>query len=323
MVSFGSFAEFTERMAGKLAKSWLFVETAERLPAGTPVRLELKLEQGSVLVRALGAVEEVHEPNGPQRPAGLRVALTYLDPASAGLIDSVYRYAKDWPQEADFGPPEAAEAPAGTSAGKTATPTKPPAPAAATRAETPAATVGEQTAVEGPLGRGTKRRPAAASTEPTADRRRDVAPSPPPATAGTQPRPGREPAAAGGRTAAARAEEEKPVERAAPQARDGAANEETAVERPAATGASAKEEMAVEGPAAGAPADGGLSADGEPSAEWLEVPLITEDELADWPAVPLLAESEVEAPAAPAATSPAPADPRPAAPAPPPASPAP
>ena len=93
-VTFDSFREFVERYAPWLSDDCIFVETVESVAVGTPVRLEIRVRDRPVLVRALGQVDWVREPEAAAEdggPSGVAVEVTYLDPASARLIDSIFR----------------------------------------------------------------------------------------------------------------------------------------------------------------------------------------------------------------------------------------
>ena len=92
-VVFDSFREFVERYAPWLSDACIFVETSERVAAGTPIRLEIWLRDRPALIRALGQVDWVREAadSGEEGPPGVAIEITYLDPASARLIDSIFR----------------------------------------------------------------------------------------------------------------------------------------------------------------------------------------------------------------------------------------
>ncbi len=91
--TFGSFREFVERYSPWLSDSCIFVETLERIPEGAQVRLEIWLRDRPILVRALGQVDWVRAAGEKEDegPPGAALNITYLDPASARLINSVFR----------------------------------------------------------------------------------------------------------------------------------------------------------------------------------------------------------------------------------------
>ena len=98
--TFESFQDFVAHTGSRLSPSRIFLETAETLPAGIAVRLEIALRSGAALVRALGQVATTPEPEegdagdrDTDRPPGLELRFTYLDPASARVVDSVARLA--------------------------------------------------------------------------------------------------------------------------------------------------------------------------------------------------------------------------------------
>ncbi len=91
--TFENFREFVARYSPWLSDSCIFVETLEAVPVGAPVRLEIWLRDRPLLVRALGQVDWVRtDPEvGEEGPPGVALNITYLDPASARLIDSIFR----------------------------------------------------------------------------------------------------------------------------------------------------------------------------------------------------------------------------------------
>ncbi len=91
--TFDSFREFVTRYSPWLSDSCIFVETLEAVPVGAPVRLEIFLCDRPLLVRALGQVDWVRteEDDAEEGPPGVAINITYLDPASARLIDSIFR----------------------------------------------------------------------------------------------------------------------------------------------------------------------------------------------------------------------------------------
>ncbi|MEM7355299.1 MAG: hypothetical protein AAF657_31095, partial [Acidobacteriota bacterium] len=90
--TFESFSEFVDRYSPWLSDSTIFVETAEAIPVGAPVCLEIKLSQRSALIRALGQIEWARETADEEAgPPGVAITISYLDPASARLIDSIFR----------------------------------------------------------------------------------------------------------------------------------------------------------------------------------------------------------------------------------------
>ncbi|MEM7583908.1 MAG: hypothetical protein AAF560_11045 [Acidobacteriota bacterium] len=92
--SFASFRDFVDRYSSWLSDTNIFVESSDLVPDGAPVRLEFRLEdQPITLIRALGEVEWVRPPAaaGPEEPPGAAVKITYLDQASARLIESIFR----------------------------------------------------------------------------------------------------------------------------------------------------------------------------------------------------------------------------------------
>lgn len=92
-VTFDSFRDFVESYAPWLSDTCIFVETHENVAVGTPVRLEIWLRGRPVLIRALGHVDWVRDATDPDEegPPGVALEITYLDPASARLIDSIFR----------------------------------------------------------------------------------------------------------------------------------------------------------------------------------------------------------------------------------------
>ncbi len=91
-VVFDSFREFVERYAPWLSDACIFVETREQVAVGTPIRLEIWLRDRPALIRALGHVDWVRDPTADDEgPSGVALDITYIDPASARLIDSIFR----------------------------------------------------------------------------------------------------------------------------------------------------------------------------------------------------------------------------------------
>ncbi len=93
-VTFESFRDFVICYSPWLSDSYIFVETLESLPVGAPVRLEIRLRDRPPLVRALGQVDWARTPpdDGRDGPPGVALDITYIDPASARLIDSIFRH---------------------------------------------------------------------------------------------------------------------------------------------------------------------------------------------------------------------------------------
>ena len=91
LATFDSFPEFVARYSPWLSDSCIFVETREAVPVGTPVRLEIRLRDRPALVRALGEVGWVRPASAGDGPPGVAIDVTYLDPASACLIESIFR----------------------------------------------------------------------------------------------------------------------------------------------------------------------------------------------------------------------------------------
>ena len=89
--SFESFREFVARYSPWLSDSCIFVETLETVPVGAPVRLEIWLRDRPLLIWALGQVDWVRVAPDDEGPPGVALNITYLDPASARLIDSIFR----------------------------------------------------------------------------------------------------------------------------------------------------------------------------------------------------------------------------------------
>ncbi len=90
--TFGSFRDFVDHYSPWLSESCIFVETEETLAIGAPVRLEIRLRGRPVMVRALGEVGWTRPPAaGDDGPPGVALDVTFLDPASARLIDSIFR----------------------------------------------------------------------------------------------------------------------------------------------------------------------------------------------------------------------------------------
>ncbi len=91
--TFESFREFVARYSPWLSDTNIFVETLEPVPVGAPVRLEIWLRDRPLLIRALGQVDWVRKASdgGEDGPPGVALTITYLDPASARLIDSIFR----------------------------------------------------------------------------------------------------------------------------------------------------------------------------------------------------------------------------------------
>ncbi len=91
-ITFESFREFVVRYSPWLSDSCIFVETQEPLPVGDQVRLEIRLRDQPPLVLALGQVDWARPPAaGEDGPPGVALEITYLDPASARLIESIFR----------------------------------------------------------------------------------------------------------------------------------------------------------------------------------------------------------------------------------------
>ncbi len=91
--TFASFRDFVARYSPWLSDSCIFIETLEEVPVGAPVRLEIWLRDRPALILALGQVDWVREPSGSDEegPPGVALNITYLDPASTRLIDSIFR----------------------------------------------------------------------------------------------------------------------------------------------------------------------------------------------------------------------------------------
>ena len=81
-VVYDSFEQLLEHAGTQLATSAIGIETDGNLEPGDLARIEIKLVEGPALIRALG---RVISRVGPE----VRMALTYVDPASRRLIDSI------------------------------------------------------------------------------------------------------------------------------------------------------------------------------------------------------------------------------------------
>lgn len=90
--TFDSFDDFLDRCSPWLSDSCIFVETLESLREGDPIRLEIGLRDRPALIRALGEVAWVRQATEAEdEPPGVALNVTYLDPAGARLIDSIFR----------------------------------------------------------------------------------------------------------------------------------------------------------------------------------------------------------------------------------------
>ncbi len=91
--TFDNFREFVARYSPWLSDSCIFVETLEEVPVGAPVRLEIWLRDRPGLILALGQVDWVRPASESDEdgPPGVALNITYLDPASTRLIDSIFR----------------------------------------------------------------------------------------------------------------------------------------------------------------------------------------------------------------------------------------
>ena len=89
---FGSVDEFVERFAVNMSRGGMFIRTREPRPAGTQLNIEIRIQTGETVLRALGVVRWVQAPDAASggRPAlapGMGVQFTKLDDASAALVE--------------------------------------------------------------------------------------------------------------------------------------------------------------------------------------------------------------------------------------------
>ena len=90
--TFEAFGEFVDRYSPWLSDSCIFVETLETMPVGAPVSLEIRLRHRPAMIQALGQVDWVRDRDDEAAgPPGVAVNISYLDPASARLLDSIFR----------------------------------------------------------------------------------------------------------------------------------------------------------------------------------------------------------------------------------------
>ncbi|MCP3963899.1 MAG: hypothetical protein GY719_39185 [bacterium] len=92
-VLFDSFEDFLEQAAADLAAAKFEIRPKEDLGDGDLAHLEIGLRERPALIRALGRVVETPgDADGGNGSATTRLSLTWVDPASDGLIASIRRW---------------------------------------------------------------------------------------------------------------------------------------------------------------------------------------------------------------------------------------
>ena len=92
-LGFSGTEELVEKHAVNLSKGGLFLRSTEPRPVGTRVRVELRLRDGTAVLRGDGAVRWVQlaEPNAhPPKAAGMGVQFEQLDEAGRALVQQAY-----------------------------------------------------------------------------------------------------------------------------------------------------------------------------------------------------------------------------------------
>jgi uncharacterized protein (TIGR02266 family) len=80
---------FIERYAPNVSRAGIFVKTADPRPAGTPVRFEFQISDGTPVMRGLGEVAWIREADEGDRPAGMGIRFLRLDARSQENLDRV------------------------------------------------------------------------------------------------------------------------------------------------------------------------------------------------------------------------------------------
>lgn len=91
---------FIEKYAVNISRGGIFIASRTPKPVGTNVRFEFMLQAGETgisIIRGEGQVQWVREfdPNAPQRPHGMGLRFTQLDPESQKLIDRALAWQKE------------------------------------------------------------------------------------------------------------------------------------------------------------------------------------------------------------------------------------
>jgi hypothetical protein len=126
--------DFVERFAPNVTRAGIFLPTREVRAVGSPIRFEIALADGTVVLAGEGSVTWA-------KPKGLGVKFTTLDPASARIVERLLGRRQASPASPPAAPPRADPAP------------EPQRPAPATRAVAPA----EPSLSPPPIERGTTR----------------------------------------------------------------------------------------------------------------------------------------------------------------------
>jgi molecular chaperone DnaK len=91
-VAYGSLDEFVERQALSISKGGIFIRTRDLQPVGTPVAIDIRLQDGSRLVRGRGVIAHATPPSAPGEPRrapGIGVQFTELDEESRALVERI------------------------------------------------------------------------------------------------------------------------------------------------------------------------------------------------------------------------------------------
>ncbi len=86
---------FIERYAPNVSRAGIFVKTSSPRPAGTPVKFEFQISDGTSVMRGLGEVAWIREADEGDRPAGMGIRFLKLDARSQEHLDRVV----EWKQQ--------------------------------------------------------------------------------------------------------------------------------------------------------------------------------------------------------------------------------